>query len=57
MSLIESLKRTVGMESDEPDNEWTCQGCDNVFRTRSEEGHFVTCRECGSGDVERTGEE
>ncbi|MFB6160199.1 MAG: hypothetical protein ABEJ61_03375 [Haloferacaceae archaeon] len=53
MSLLQAIKRTVGMESTEAEAEWECQACGNVFSTHSEESHFATCRECGSGEVER----
>jgi len=50
MSVIETVKRKVGLEEQDPLYE--CEDCGDRFRSAADEGsYWFQCPECGSDEV------
>ena len=53
MGLIQTVKRTFGMEEPTEMHRYECGTCYAKFDVAKEDPALVTCESCGSSDVSR----
>lgn len=52
MSIIETVKRTIGLEEQDP--QYECDDCGNRFRSAADdESYWFQCPDCGSDEVRK----
>lgn len=52
MSLLQKVKRTIGVAEESEMHRYECGTCYAKFDTTEDDPALVTCESCGSSDVE-----